>query len=143
MTLKALPLVHFWSVLLLKEQMMTSVRKTLVWSVQSRLIHSKICLENNHKIRRFLPIAFWRSLPRKLPRNYRYRKIGRFFCKFVPKNPMNLTLLLQPVRSPDEIFIITARITQGAQNLFVLCLTLHSSKFDFWLGSNIQGEVLV
>ena len=27
--LKALPLVHFWSVLLLKEQMMTSVRKTL------------------------------------------------------------------------------------------------------------------
>ena len=35
MTLKALPLVHFWSVLLLKEQMMTSVWKTLkmlVWS---------------------------------------------------------------------------------------------------------------
>ena len=29
MTLKALPLVHFWSILLLKEQMMTSVRKTL------------------------------------------------------------------------------------------------------------------
>ena len=27
MTLKALPLVHFWSILLLKEQMMTSVRK--------------------------------------------------------------------------------------------------------------------
>ena len=29
MMLKALPLVHFWSVLLLKEQMMTSIRKTL------------------------------------------------------------------------------------------------------------------
>ena len=29
MMLKALPLVNFWSVLLLKEQMMTSVRKTL------------------------------------------------------------------------------------------------------------------
>ena len=29
MMLKALPLVHFWSVLLLKEQMITSVRKTL------------------------------------------------------------------------------------------------------------------
>ena len=29
MMLKALPLVHFWRVLLLKEQMMTSVRKTL------------------------------------------------------------------------------------------------------------------
>ena len=29
MMLKALPLVHFWSVLLLKEQMITSVRKSL------------------------------------------------------------------------------------------------------------------
>ena len=29
MMLKALALVYFWSVLLLKEQMMTSVRKTL------------------------------------------------------------------------------------------------------------------
>ena len=29
MMFKALPLVHFWSVLLLKEQTMTSVRKTL------------------------------------------------------------------------------------------------------------------
>ena len=38
MMLKALPLVQFWSVLLLKEQMMTSVRKTLktlVWSDRS------------------------------------------------------------------------------------------------------------
>ena len=30
MMLKALPLVHFWSVLLLKEQMMTSVTNTLI-----------------------------------------------------------------------------------------------------------------
>ena len=29
MMLKALPLVHFWGVLLLKEQMITSVRRTL------------------------------------------------------------------------------------------------------------------
>ena len=29
MMLKALPLVHFWSILLMKDQMMTSVRKTL------------------------------------------------------------------------------------------------------------------
>ena len=72
MMLKALPLVQFWSVLLLKEQMMTSVRKTLktlVWSAQNRSISSEICLENNHKIGRFLPIAFRWSLPRKLPRN--------------------------------------------------------------------------
>ena len=40
MMLKALPLVHFWSALLLKEQMMTSLRKTLktlVSSVQTAL----------------------------------------------------------------------------------------------------------
>ena len=61
MMLKALPLLHFWSVLLFQEQMMTSVRKTLktmVWSTQNRSISSEICRENNHKIRRFLPIAF-------------------------------------------------------------------------------------
>ena len=73
MMLKALPLVHFWSVLLLKEQMMTSVRKTLktlVWSAQNRLISSEMCLENNHEISHFLLIPFWWSLPRKLPRNW-------------------------------------------------------------------------
>ena len=37
MMLKALPLVHFWSILLLKEQMITSLRKTLKrWSHQCR-----------------------------------------------------------------------------------------------------------
>ena len=109
MMLQALPLVHFWSVFLLKEQMMTSLRK--------------ICLENNHKIGRFWPIAFWWSLPRKPPyvaKNWalammlqalplvhfwsvfllkeqmmtslrkicleNYHEIGRFFHEFVPKN---------------------------------------------------------
>ena len=81
-------LVHFCSVLLLKEQMMTSVRKmlkTLVWSVQNRLISSEICLKNNHQIGRFLPIAFCWSLPEKLPWNY--CEIGGYFREFVPKNP--------------------------------------------------------
>ena len=54
--------------------------------MQNRLIFSKIYLEKNHKIGRFLLIAFWCSLPRKLPRNY--REIGRFFLEFVPKNPV-------------------------------------------------------
>ena len=48
MMLKALPLVHFWSVLLLKEQMMTSVRKTLkmlVWSAQNRSISNQVLPE--------------------------------------------------------------------------------------------------
>ena len=88
MMLKALPFVHFWNVLLLKEQMRTSVRKTLkmlVWSAQNPSISSKICLENNHKIGRFLPIAFWWSLPQKLLWNS--REIDRFFCEFVPENP--------------------------------------------------------
>ena len=61
MMLKALPLVHFWNILLLKEQMMTSIRKTLktlVWSAQNQSISSKICPENNHKIRRFLTDCF-------------------------------------------------------------------------------------
>ena len=42
---KGLPLVQFWSVLLLKEQMMTSVRKTLkmlVWSAQNRSISNQV-----------------------------------------------------------------------------------------------------
>ena len=61
MMLKALPLVHIWSVLLLKEQMMTSVRKTLktlVWLAQNRSISSEICPENNHKIRCFFTDCF-------------------------------------------------------------------------------------
>ena len=83
--LKALPLVHLWSVLLLKEQMMTSVRKPLkmlVWLVQNRSVSSRICPENNHKIRRL----FYRLLSRQVcPENS--CEIGRFFRDFVPKNP--------------------------------------------------------
>ena len=98
---KGFPLVHFWSVLLLKEQMMTSVRKTLktlVWSAQNQLISSEICLENNHKIGRFLPIAFWWSLPRKLPRNY--HKIGRFFRELSQKILRNLTFSSATCQKP-------------------------------------------
>ena len=57
----------------------------LVWTAQNRLISSEICLENNHKIGRFLPIVFWWSLLHKLQWNY--HEIGWFFRKFVPKNP--------------------------------------------------------
>ena len=88
MMLKALPLVHFWSVLLLKEQMMTSVRKmfkTLVWSAQNRSISSEICLENNHRIRRFLRSKVAPKIPAKLANSSRNLslKIPRnltFFC---------------------------------------------------------------
>ena len=52
--------------------------------MQNRSISSEICLENNHKIGRFLPISFWRSLPWNFPRNS--GEIGRFFREFDPKN---------------------------------------------------------
>ena len=58
---EALTLLHFWNVLLLKEQMMTSVRKTLkmlVWSAQNWSIPSKIFPENNHKICFFFTDCF-------------------------------------------------------------------------------------
>ena len=80
MMLKALPLVHFWSVLLLKEQMMTSVRKTLkmlLWKLKKLKITTKSAV--------FLPIALRPSLPWKFSRNS--HEIGRFFRNFVPKNP--------------------------------------------------------
>ena len=96
MMLKALPLVHFLSVLLLKEQMITSVRKTLktlVWSAQNRSISSEICLESNHKIALFLVISFCQNLPWNFPRNS--REIGQFFREFVPKNPAKFDFFLR------------------------------------------------
>ena len=101
MMLKALPLVHFWSVLLLKEQMMTSVRKTLkmlVWSAQNRSISSEICPENNHKIHCFLLIAFQPSLRQKFPQNS--CEIDRFFCDFVPKNPPKFDFFSSTYQKP-------------------------------------------
>ena len=106
----ALPLVHFWSVLLLKEQMMTSVRKaskTLVWSAQNWSISSEVCPKNNDKMGRFLPIAFLRSLPRKFPRNS--REIGQFCHEFVPKNPGKFDFFPWPIRNPA---LMTALVYQ-------------------------------
>ena len=98
MMLKALKLVHFWSVLLLKEQMITSVRKTLktlVWSAQNRSISSEIFSENNHKIHRFFLITFWPSLPWKFPRNW------PIFPRFCPKKiPRNLTFFSAIYQKP-------------------------------------------
>ena len=101
MMLKALLLDHFWSVLLLKEQMMTSVRKTLktlVSSAHNRSISSEICPENKQKLGRFLPIAFQRSLTRKFRPNS--REIGRFFREFVAKNSVKFDFFPRLIRSP-------------------------------------------
>ena len=60
MMLKALPLVHFWSVLLVKEQMPTSVR--------NRLLFGEVCSENPHEITAKLA-DFSSNLSLKIPRN--------------------------------------------------------------------------
>ena len=136
MMLKALPLVHFWSILLLKEQMMTSARKmlkTLVWSLQNRLTVSEICLENNHKIDRFLLIAFWWSFSQKLC------EIGQFFCEFVPKNPSKFDFFL---RNLSEALVIVAtlgteesghrREVETRVNVWTVC----QKKFLLWRGGH-------
>ena len=98
MMLKALPLVHFWSVLLLKEQMMTSVRKTLkmlVRSGENRSISSKICPENNKQN----PPFFYLLLSGQVyPENS--RKVGQFFLDFVPKNPTKFDFFSATYQKP-------------------------------------------
>ena len=87
MMLKALSLVHFWNVLLLKEQMMTSFRKMLkmlVWWGQNRSICDKIFPENNHKIGLFYQLIFRKVCPENCC------EIGRFIHEFAPKNPVKL-----------------------------------------------------
>ena len=98
----------------------------LVWTAQNRLISSEICLENNHKIVRFLPIAFWWSLLHKLPWNY--HEIGRFFCKFVPKNPAKFDFfsrdlseaLFIPLDSNDSLSIISPLSSHTVMHLLEL-----------------------
>ena len=100
MMLKALPLVHFWSnMLLLKEQiMMASVRKTLktlAWKVQNRSISSEICPENNHKIRHSFTDCFPAKFAPKVP-----TKSADFSAILSLKIPQNLTFFPRPIRSP-------------------------------------------
>ena len=115
MMLKALPLVHFWSVLL-KEQMMTSVRKTLktlVWSAQNRSIYCKICPKITTKSAVCLPIAFRPSLPWKFPRN------RLIFPRFCPQKSRDIWLCFpQIIRSPVE---------PTGQNSFFVCYSLSFS----------------
>ena len=76
MILKALPLVRFWSVLLLKEQMLSSVRKTLktlVWSAQTDRFLAKFALKITTKLAVFYRLLFGEVCPENS------REIGRFF----------------------------------------------------------------
>jgi len=92
MMLTALLFSHFWSVLLLKERTVTSVKKTLktlVWSAQKRSIPREICSENSHKIGLFYRLFFsevCRINSRKIP-----LKSGGVFTNLSLKIPQNLT----------------------------------------------------
>ena len=130
MMLKALPLVHFWSVLLLKEQMMTSVRKTVktpVGSAQYRSISSKICPENNHKIRRFLPITFRPSLPRK------FREIPAKSAVFAAisslKITQNLTFFFRHLSITSPAYTIFSQRQGFKVPVDLKCSMYHSEMF--------------
>ena len=96
--LKASPfnsaLVHFWSVLLLlKEQMMTSVKKTWktsVWSAQIRLISREICPKIPTKPVIFNPLLLGEVCPEDPA------KSADFFQRSVPHNPTKLILTFFP-----------------------------------------------
>ena len=91
MMLKALPLVHFWNVLLLKEQMMTSLRK--------------ICLENNHRFF-FWPFFSDSFLVKFAPKTP--AKFGQFSSNLSLKIPRKMGLFLPwPIRSPYKFIFGT------------------------------------
>ena len=109
----ALAFAHFSSKLLLKEQMIIPVKKTLniAGHIDAKLIDfSEICQKKSSQMGCFLLIVSWRSFPRNFlwnrliflricPENpskfdffpLKSRKISLFFCKFwlLPgENPM-------------------------------------------------------
>ena len=92
------------------------------WSAQNRSISSEICLENNHKIGRFLQIAFWWSLPRKLLRNF--HEISQFFHKFVPKNSAKFDFFFHDLlEALNREKIVVASCCHGS-NIFCISTTM-------------------
>ena len=89
MMLKALPLVHFWSVLLLKEQMMTSVTNTLITLVWADRHLTKFSLKNNHKIGLFYRLIFGEVWPKHSRESA--AKSADFSTNLPLKIPGNLT----------------------------------------------------
>ena len=89
MMLKALPLVHFWSILLLKEQMMTSVRKTL------KTLVNGLCKTDQSLTTFSLKITTKWSLFTNRP-----FFTGRFFREFAPTNPAKFDFFPGLIRRP-------------------------------------------
>lgn len=90
MVLKALPLAHFSRALLLKEEMIISIKKNfkmLVKSAQNKLISSEICPENSHKFRSH----YWSLFGEVCPLNF--TKSADFTTNLSLKIPHNWTFL--------------------------------------------------
>ena len=92
----ALAFAHFSSELLLKEQMIIPVKKTLnnAGHIDAKLIDfSEICQKKPSEIGCFLLIVSWRSFPPKIS-----REIGRVFLRnfdFFRYNPWNWPICLR------------------------------------------------
>ena len=97
MMLKALLLVRFWRVLLLKEQMMTFVRKTfktLALSARIDRFVAKFALKITTKLAVFYQLLFGEIC---LENSH---KIGRFFHKFVPETPVKFDIFSMTYQKP-------------------------------------------
>ena len=82
--------------LLLKEQMIISVTKTLTALVRSILV--KFAQKIAMKLVVFYPLFLGKIWPEISP------KIGCFFLKFVFENPAKFVSFPQPIRSPDYLW---------------------------------------
>ena len=140
---KALPLGQFWNVLLLKEQMMAAVKKTLkmlVWSAQNQSISNKVFPENNHKIGFFYRLIFSWVWPENSC------EIGRFFLEFAPKNPTKFDFFSATYQKPciewyDPSDLKISWIEVGINlevNRLCLCDLAH---FLWWKQSRIRWNV--
>ena len=91
----ALAFAHFSRKLLLKEQMIIPVKKTLnnAGHIDAELIDfSEICQKKSSKIGCFLLIVSWRSFPPKIS-----HEIGRFFREFAPENPAKFCFFFREI----------------------------------------------
>ena len=142
MTLKALPLVHFWSTLLLKEQnnddlCLKNVKK-------AGLISQSISSEFSLKITTKLVVFFQLFLGEVCPENY--REIGRFFWEFVPKNPTKFDFFSATYQKPciewhdpSDLKISTIEVGINLEvNWLCLCDLAH---FLWWKQSKIIWNV--
>ena len=119
--LKALLLVHFWRVLLLKEQMMTSVRKTLKhWSHQRRSDRflAKFALKITTKSAVFYRLLFGEVCLENS------REIGWFFREFIPKNAAKFDFFFRDLSEALVISWVKTSLLKGFSWIALRCLSV-------------------